>query len=228
MKLNKLISLLVGICMCAPLAHGLAESADATPKPTLASVEFETPAASASDISSRAIMRVAQMERMLGALALDAYSVGQGWSAQNDIVDLWAPIYSYINAYELDADNGWEHTEQGFVRVPADHVKQLFLNMYGTEFDALPPVSRSYSSLIVYDEQSDMYDVTGSDGADCQAALRSVDISENGSVTVGYDVITGEGEGALTAAVVTIYLEDGAPSDYGLRPIKVDLAVAVG
>ena len=112
--------------------------------------------------------------------------------------------------------------------MPADHVKQLFLNMYGTEFVALPPVSRSYSSLIVYDEQSDMYDVTGSDGADCQAALRSVDISENGSVTVGYDVITGEGEGGLTAAVVTIYLEDGAPSDYGLSPIKVDLAVAVG
>ena len=32
----------------------------------------------------------------------------------------------------------------------------------------------------------------------------------------------------LTAAVATIYLETGAPSTYGLKPIKVDMAGAVG
>lgn len=227
---NKFISLLLGICLCAPMAQGLADQASPTPQPTLTSVEFETPAANAAQTAALTIMRVAQMEQLLGTLALDAQSVGQGWSAQDDIADYWAPIYSYINAYELNADNDWEHTEQGFVRVPADYVKQLFCDMYGVEFEELPPVSRNYSSLIVYDSTSDMYDVTGSDvSADVrQAVLRSVEINDNGSATVSYDIVTGEGDDALTAAVATIYLETGAPSTYGLKPIKVDMAGAVG
>ena len=226
--MNKILSLLIGVCLCAPLAHGLADSAEVAPQSTLAVAEFETPAANASQIAATALMRVAQMERLLGVLALDAQSVGEGWSAQDDIVDLWAPIYAYINSYELNADNGWEHTEQGFVRVPADYVKQLFCDMYGVEYGELPPVSRNYSALIVYDSESDMYDVTGSDADARLAVLRSVEIGENGSATVVYDVTNTVDQTALTVAVATIYLEGGAPSTYGFKPIKVDLAAAVG
>lgn len=226
--MNRFISLLLGICLCAPVAHGFAEAVDPTPRPTLTAVEFETPAANASQTAALTVMRVAQMEQLLGTLALDAQSVGEGWSAQDEIPDRWAPIYAFINAYKLDEDNGWEHTEQGFVRVPASYVKQLFCDMYGVEFEELPPVSRNYSSLIVYDAESDMYDVTASDVDALQAVLRSVEINDNGSATVSYDIMSDEDDNLLTVAVATLYLESGAPSTYGLKPIKVDLAGAVG
>lgn len=222
--MKRILSMLLCFCMFAPLAPAMAE-AESLP-PSIQLEEFETPAANASQTSAGLLMRIAYMERMLGSLALSAYHEGSGWSAQDEIRDMWAPVYCYINAYELGADNGWEHTDQGFVRVPAEHVNKIFNDMYGVAFEKLPAVSHAYASMMVHDELLDVYDISGTDGDTLLPVLRNVTLDDNCSAKVVYDItreiIGQDATGYTRMGTVTIYLDCGAESTYGLKPIKLD------
>ena len=182
--MKKLISTLICIGLLTPALAALADAGSATePAPTepVEVVDFALPEADLRIAAESTIMRAALMDRYMGCLALQAFYVGEGWTSQSQIYDPWAAVYSYINTYELGADTEWEHTDQGFVRIDADYVHRLFVTMYGHEYEQLPPISRSYSSVIVYDAQSNVYDVSGADGETVFTALSNVALGPENS-----------------------------------------------
>lgn len=226
--MKKLLCTIICICLLAPSMGALAQSgttsvSDDTP----VVMDYTMPEADAQITAESTIMRVAHMDRLMSKLALQAFFVGEGWESQSEIPDLWAAVYSYINEFELDAHSEWEHTEQGFVRIPAAHIKQIFSDMYGIAVDKLPLVSRSHSAQIVYDDQSDVYDFYGADGETITAALSMVTLGDNNSAVMTY-VISQEyeenGETVNSAlGTATVYMENTADAMYGLKPVRLAL-----
>lgn len=228
--MKKLIYILICICLLAPMAVGLARAGDAplaSPEPEPDVVSFELPAADPQIAAGSTILRAALMDRCMSRLALQSFYTGEGWNSQSEIPDLWAAVYSYINCYELGAGSEWEHTEQGFVRIDADYVRSLFTTMYGVEFAELPPISRSYSSAIVYDAQSDVYDVIGTDGETVYPALSTVALGPDNSAIMTYSIVcqyVKEGETVDDVlGSVSVHLENCDESVYGLKPVQVEL-----
>lgn len=231
--MKKLLSILTCICLLAPAVYAFAVGQDDTagvtlpPDDGIAVQEFITNKADAQIAAGSTMMRAAYMERMMSCLAMQAYLNGEGWISTSDIPDMWAGVYSYINKFDLGTRTDWEHTEQGFVRVPAAYVKQLFCDMYGMKFDELPQVSRTYSSSVIYDAQSDVYDITGMDGDMLMAVLSTVSLDGAGGASMMYEIVQEfmEDDRAVTTTLgtATIYLTPTADTAYGLSPVRLDL-----
>lgn len=228
--MKKLISTLICICLLTPAFAALADAGSATePAPTepVEVVDFVLPEADLRVAAESTIMRAALMDRYMGCLALQAFYVGEGWTSQSQIYDPWAAVYSYMNTYELSADTEWEHTDQGFVRIDADYVRRLFVTMYGHEYEQLPPISRSYSSVIVYDAQSDVYDVSGSDGETVFTALSNVALGPENSAIMTYSIVrqyVSDGETVSDVlGTASVHLESSAEGTFGFMPVQIDL-----
>lgn len=231
--MKKLLSILTCICLLAPAAYAFAVGQDDTagvtlpPDDGIAVQEFITNKADAQIAAGSTMMRAAYMERMMSCLAMQAYLNGEGWISASDIPDMWAGVYSYINKFDLGTHPDWEHTEQGFVRVPAEYVKQLFCDMYGVNFDQLPQVSRTYSSAVIYDAQSDVYDITGADGEMPMAVLSMVSLDGAGGASMMYEIVQEFMEDGRTVtttlATATIQLSPTSDTAYGLSPVRLDL-----
>lgn len=220
--MKKLLCALIALCMCMPMAVGMADGSTAV---EVVPVEFETPPADDATLAASSLARIAQMDGMLRHLALQTYHGGAGWDSPESIVDPWAAIYSYINAFELGTDAGWALTDDSYTLIPAVHVRQLFTDMYGTQYDQLPQLNRMYSAIILYEETSDCYAVTGADGDTTSAVLGKVELTDGGA-TVTYKIIGQYDKlSADELAGVTITLESGAATTYGFRPVSAELSI---
>lgn len=215
--MKKLLCILVALCLCAPAACGMADA-----PPASEAHEFVTLPADSAQSEAAYLARIAHMDAMLRRLALSTYHGGAGWDSPEAIAEPWAAVYSYICAHELSGD--WARTADGYALIPAAYVRSLFTDMYGAQCDALPQVSRMYSSLIRYDEASDCYAVAQAYGGIVESALlRAVELNEGGA-SVTYTIVGAYDKlNADLLANVTITLESGAPSTYGFRPARAEL-----
>ena len=99
--------------------------------------------------------------------------------------------------------------------------------MYGHEYEQLPPISRSYSSVIVYDAQSNVYDVSGADGETVFTALSNVALGPENSAIMTYSIVRQYVSDGETVSDVlgsaSVHLENSAEATFGLMPVQIDL-----
>ncbi|MFR2458285.1 MAG: hypothetical protein ACLTAO_03865 [Christensenellales bacterium] len=218
--MKKLISIILCTIMMAPTAMVFADSADSEDGGL-----GDLAISAVADVNREAdstILRAALMSSRMSCLALHA----DGWASQADITDLWGPVYGYINTFNDYSKQ--PINDDGALSIPADYVRKVFEDMYGEKYDELPVVSRMYSSVIVYDEKNDAYNISPADGEGIYAVLSDIrltgdDVSAaKGSVVMTY-TIKSEYENDAELRTVSIYLGASDVSASGLMPVRAEV-----